>query len=592
MRRINVRSAHKHARVVVMDRDREAVGKLLKELRDLGYNAESIEQTKVLLQKVKNDLIDVIILAVDAWGDGRFELIAVIKKLNRTLPIIAISSDDSLETAGKVREQGVFFYALKPLDIREIDIALKNALARAPTWQRPITVIEQTPARSELEHEILDIEEAGRVLKLSRNVLARLAKTGEIPACKIANRWYFVRNQVYEWMRLRAAANQWNYNRLILETMDEGVAVIDRKLKIISCNSAYLKALDVQRDQVVGEPCYRVSHRSVVPCDDPICPVRKAFKTQQAVKALHVNYDSEGKERYCDVVALPIKDKHGDVHSVLEVIRDNTEMYILNRHLGSVMRFFARETKATLGAVMMNISALVDDTLSATIGRLKQREMLASSLCSLKLMHDMIRNYIVSYQSENGMLRCNKDRVDVTDDVIAPVITETAPLFQKRKISVGMKTSGAIFAYCDMELMKVALTNMIICAAKYARSGSNISCSGEMDNGHVVIGVSGVGDGVPHEKFHDGSEGCLDIDQRDMSEAEMGIHIARKIAELHGGILSIDTGYVVDKRHVSFEEFRMSEQYCHSARVDGKEFLTFQLKIPHVDVHREGGGDK
>ena len=393
-------------------------------------------------------------------------------------------------------------------------------------------------------------------------------------------------------MRLRAAANQWNYNRLILETMDEGVAVIDRKLKIISCNSAYLKALDVQRDQVVGEPCYRVSHRSVVPCDDPICPVRKAFKTQQAVKALHVNYDSEGKERYCDVVALPIKDKHGDVHSVLEVIRDNTEMYILNRHLGSVMRFFARETKATLGAVMMNISALVDDTLSATIGRLKQREMLASSLCSLKLMHDMIRNYIVSYQSENGMLRCNKDRVDVTDDVIAPVITETAPLFQKRKISVGMKTSGAIFAYCDMELMKVALTNMIICAAKYARSGSNISCSGEMDNGHVVIGVSGVGDGVPHEKFHDGSEGCLDIDQRDMSEAEMGIHIARKIAELHGGILSIDTGYVVDKRHVSFEEFRMSEQYCHSARVDGKEFLTFQLKIPHVDVHREGGGDK
>jgi PAS domain S-box-containing protein len=592
MRRKNVKAAHKHARVVVMDRDRETAGQLLKELRDLGYSVEGIEQTKILLQKVRNDLIDVLILAVDAWGGGRFELIPVVKKLNRSLPIIAISSDDSLETAAKVREQGVFFYALKPLDIREIDIAVKNALARTPTWQRPITVIEQTQMGKELEHEILDIEAAGKVLNLSRNVLSRLAKQGEIPACKIASRWYFVRNQVYEWMRLRAAANECDYNRLILETMDEGVAVVDRKLKIISCNSAYLKALDVPRDQVVGEPCYRVSHRSVVPCDEPICPVRKAFKTQQAVKALHINYDSEGKERYCEVVALPIKDKRGDVNSVLEIIRDNTEMYILNRHLSSVMRFFARETKATLGAVMMNISALADDTLSKTIGPLKQREMLASSLCSLKLMHDMIRNYIISYQVENGRLRCSKDKVNVADGIINPVITETAPLLGKRKISVDTNISGAISTCCDIELVKVALTNMIICAAKYAKSGSNISCSGEIESGRVVIMVSGVGDGVPHEKFHVSSEGGLDIEQWDMSEAEMGIHIARRIAELHGGIFSIDTGYLVEERHVSFEEFRRSEQYCHLSRANGREFVTFQLRIPHADVYWEDGGDK
>ncbi|UCG30155.1 MAG: PAS domain-containing protein [candidate division WOR-3 bacterium] len=591
MRPGDARSSRKHAHVAIMDSDRETVEQLLKELRKLGYKAEAIEQTKTLLRKVKNDLIDVLILAVDAWGGGRFELIPLIKRLNRSLPIIATSGDDSLETAGKVREQGVLFYAMKPLDMREIDIVLKNALARGPKYQRPITFVKPTRAENDRENEILDINEASRTLKLSKNTLARLAKQGEIPACRIGNRWCFIRNQIYEWLRIRAAGNQCNYNTLILETMDEGVAVVDRRLKIISCNSAYLKALDIPRDRVIGEPCYRVSHRSVAPCDEPICPVRKAFKTRQAVKVLHVNYDNEGKERYCDVVALPIKDAHGDITSVLEIIRDNTEIYNLNRHLNGVMRFFARESKATLGTVMMNISALADENLSATIDKSKRSEMLVSSLCSLKLMHDMIRNYIVSYQVENGRLQCNKSIVHIADNIIYPVIFETAPLLRKKAISIDTFIGNLKPTYCDVDLMKVAFTDMINSMAKYAMNGSKIRCSVETDGDFVMV-VSGVGAGVPHEKFQNLSDGSLDVEHQEMSDAEMGLYIARRIAEIHDGGLNIETGYIVGDQHVSYDEFRATRQYSHLEVVSNTEFIRLQLRIPHIDVHWDDGGDK
>ncbi|KPK73842.1 hypothetical protein AMJ87_00575 [candidate division WOR_3 bacterium SM23_60] len=575
-----------------MDNDRGSVELLLRELRNLGYKTEAIEQTNILLRKIKNDLIDILILAVDAWGGGRFELIPLIKKLRRSLPIIAISGDDSLETATKVREQGVFFYALKPLDVHEIDIAVKNALARKQTFQRPIAVVRQPVARSEIEHEVLDINEASRILKLSKKTLAKLAKQGEIPASRIANRWYFIRNQICDWMRVRAAGNQGNYSTLILETIDEGVAVVDKRLKIVSCNSAYLKSLDVARDCVIGESCYRVSHRSVVPCDDSECPVRKAFKTQQAVKVLHINYDNEGKEHYCDVVALPIKDKHGNVNSVLEVIRDNTEIHSLNRHLNGIMRFFARESRATLGAVMMNISALVDENLSATIGNSKRNEMLVSSLCSLKLMHDMIRNYIVSYQVENGKLQCNKSTVHVADNIIHPVIVGSAPLLQKKAITIDPNIAQLRPAYCDVELIKVAFTNLINTAAKYAASGSMIQCTAEADDSDLVILVSIVGTGIPYEKLRVVSDGGLDVEQQDMSDAEMGLHIARTIAEKHDGVLSIESGYLIGNKPVSFDDFRTSEQYSSLGRVNYREFATFQLRIPYADRHWEDGGDK
>ncbi len=591
MRTGDRRSLRKHAHIAVMDSDRECVGLLLKELKNLGYRAEAVEQTKTLLRMVKHDLIDVLILAVDAWGGGRFELIPLIKRLNRSLPIIVTSGDDSLETAGKVREQGILFYAIKPLDMHEIEIVLKKALARASIYQKPITLVKQTHSGNGLEHDILNINEASKILKLSRNTLSKLARQGDIPACRVANRWYFIKNQVYEWMRIKAAGNQCNYSTMILETMDEGVAVVDRRLRIISCNSAYLKALDVPRDSVIGEPCYRVSHRSVSPCNEPICPVRKAFKTQQVVKVLHVNYDNEGRERYCDVVALPIKDADGKINSVLEIIRDNTDIYSLNRHLNSVMRFFARESKATLGTVMMNISALADENLSTAIERPKRDEMLASSLHNLKLMQDTIRNYIVSYQAENGRLQCNKSTVDVVDDIIEPVISETAPFLRKRAISIDAVAGKSRPVNCDPELLKLAFTNMIAGVAKHAMSTSTIRCSTEIYEDLNIV-VSGVGVSIPHEKFRAISEGILDVEHKEMSDAEMGLHIAKKIAEIHDGVLSIETGHIIEDKNVPFDESRLHDRSNLSGRVSPIEFVRFRLRIPHVDVHWEDGGDK
>jgi signal transduction histidine kinase len=594
MRPENTRIVRKHARIGIMDSDREAVGRLLKELGIRGYKADVIEQTEDLLRKIKSDRIDVLILAVDAWGGGRFKLIPLIKKSNNALPIIAVSGDDSLETAAKVREQGVFFYAIKPLDVSEIDVAIKNALARVPAVQRPITVIKQPPAASELENEVMDINDAARILKLSTSTLANLAKHGEIPASRIANRWYFVANQLYEWLRIRAAGNQDNYNALILETMDEGVAVVDRRLKIVSCNSAYLKSLDVSHGSVIGEACYRVSHRSIVPCDESTCPVRQAFKKQQVVKVLHVNYDNEGNERYCDIVALPIKDIHGNVDKVLEIIRDNTEVHRLNRHLNGIMRFFARESKATLGTVMMNISALTDETLSMTIENSKRNEMLANSLCSLKLMHDMLRNYIVSYHVENGRLQCNKSTVHVADSIVHPVVVGAGTLLRKKAVTIDTSFGQLRPVSCDTELMKVALTNMINSAAKYAVNGSKIECSVETDKTDFIMRVSNVGIGIPHSKLQSLSADDLNTEQQDMSDAEMGLRIARAIAEKHNGMMSIESGYLVGDKPISFDEFWSREHSTLFGKVNYREYSIFQLRIPcvngrgKVEVKNEG----
>lgn len=114
-----------------MDSDNESALRLIKNLKAVHYDAEYIEQHHRLIKILQQEKTDVLILDVEAYGVKCYELIPLLKKINRYVPIVVTSADDSIETATKVRELGIFFYAVKPVNIKELDVVLKNALRRS-----------------------------------------------------------------------------------------------------------------------------------------------------------------------------------------------------------------------------------------------------------------------------------------------------------------------------------------------------------------------------------------------------------------------------------------------------------------------------
>ncbi|MGB3342071.1 MAG: ATP-binding protein [bacterium] len=573
------RKSPTHGRILIMDSDQETVKLLMHDLGEEGYRIEIAEYTNRCFEKIKNEQIDVLILAVEAWGVKGYELIPIIKKINSLLPIIATSADDSMEVAARVREQGVFFYAIKPLDMKEIKLAIKNALNRKFT-RRHAFLHKEAEKQKDLEDEILDLAGASKILKLSKKMVSNLAKKGEIPASRIGNKWHFIRNQLLEWLRIMAAGNQKNYGTLILETMDEGVAVVDKRLRVVGCNSAYLQALDVPRDRIIGEYCYRVSHRSNVPCDEPACPVRKAFKTKRPVKSMHINYDSDGNEHYCDIIALPMKDEQGKVNQVLEVIRDNTEIYNLNKHLSLIMCFFARESKKTLGPVVMNISALIDEKLSKTISEEKHNEMLLVCICNLKLMQDMIRNYMVSYKGEKGELHCNKQITDLYENIIKPVIEEFQPILLKTEMTVEISVKKQRSVYCDPDLMKIVFSNLIHNATKYGVKNTAIKCSLNIKEKDFELTVFNKGIGIPRDKLTNIFEPFTRFSRDGIRGTGLGLHVVKMIAEMHEGILKAESGYFISGRPVAYDEFYADTNLCKMKKKDLEKFARFILTIP------------
>ena len=322
-----------------------------------------------------------------------------------------------------------------------------------------------------------------------------------------------------------------------------------------------------------------------MPCDEPACPVRKAFKTQRPVKSMHINYDSDGNEHYCDVIALPIKDEQGKVKQVLEVIRDNTEIYNLNKHLSLIMSFFARESKKTLGPVVMNISALIDEKLSRTISQKKHYEMLLACICNLKLMQDMIRNYIISYRGEKKELECNRQYTDLYENIMKPVIKELQPIFFKREMAIEIDIKKQRLVYCDPDLVKILFSNLIHNAAKYGLSNTTIQCSVDINDKEFKLTVFNKGRGIPRDKLMNIFEPYTRFNRDGIRGTGLGLHVVKMIADMHNGLLKSESGFIVRGQPVPYDEFCADAKLCTMKKKDLEKFARFILIIPtHVDA--------
>ena len=51
--------------------------------------------------------------------------------------------------------------------------------------------------------EILTLDEAAKFLKIGRNTLYSLARTGEVPARKMGREWRFVSSALVDWLLLK-----------------------------------------------------------------------------------------------------------------------------------------------------------------------------------------------------------------------------------------------------------------------------------------------------------------------------------------------------------------------------------------------------
>lgn len=115
--------------------------------------------------------------------------------------------------------------------------------------------------------------------------------------------------------------------RDLINSFSDAVYIIDvRDYRVLACNNAFLEKYDFSEEQVLGRPCYELTHNLSHPCVDAldICPLAETLKTGKHSRAEHIHFLANGETRYEEISTSPIFEKSGEILKVVSVARDIT----------------------------------------------------------------------------------------------------------------------------------------------------------------------------------------------------------------------------------------------------------------------------
>jgi two-component system cell cycle sensor histidine kinase/response regulator CckA len=122
--------------------------------------------------------------------------------------------------------------------------------------------------------------------------------------------------------------------RSILESIDESLVVLDADYRVLSANRAFCEHAGLPLEEAKGRHCYELLHMSASPCfeEGGDCSARRVFESGEPSSSTHTHTDGE-KIIYVETKTYPMRDEHGRVNTVIQVIHDVTERRKLEEQL-------------------------------------------------------------------------------------------------------------------------------------------------------------------------------------------------------------------------------------------------------------------
>ena len=137
--------------VLMAYQDDSWVESLTEVFHDKRYRVETARMVSEILQRIRGMNSSVVLLDDEIEGIKACDLIPLLKKLNPRAQIIVLSAEESIGVAKRLRGAGIFYQAMKPVDVEEIHSAVSCAFEKIEReqpegWFFPFLIPGAVPA--------------------------------------------------------------------------------------------------------------------------------------------------------------------------------------------------------------------------------------------------------------------------------------------------------------------------------------------------------------------------------------------------------------------------------------------------------------
>lgn len=330
--------------------------------------------------------------------------------------------------------------------------------------------------------------------------------------------------------------------RLLIEGVtDYAVFMIDSQGLVTSWNTGAERIKGYSRDEILGKHFSRFYTARDLEAGKPWEELALARRTGRAEdEGWRVR--KNGEHFWARVVITALYDVKERLVGFAKVTQDLTErrhlrdMEKASQHVNEFLGMLAHELRNPLAPIRFAVNLMgnkpATDPAQETMRQMIDRQ-------SAHLAH-IVEDLMDISRVSRGKLRILRETVDMVAvlhqaiETAMPSITSAQHTIQIDVLQDSLPVSG------DFHRLTQILTNLLNNAARYSAPGGKISVNARTENSWVVVDVSDTGQGIEPEMieriFDMFVQGRSPL-QRVGSGLGVGLALARRLAELHGGSL-------------------------------------------------------
>jgi two-component system NtrC family sensor kinase len=370
--------------------------------------------------------------------------------------------------------------------------------------------------------------------------------------------------------RLKSAEEQLAFEKqfsdFLIHQSTAAIVIINTDFTIVELNEPYLKAVNKSKEEVIGKHCYQISHGFSVPCSSAQpgmkCPMVETLRTRMSSHVIHDHPHPEKGSTFCDLVALPLLDRNGEISRIIEVWRDITDevSHSWTKHIkemkSDLQKLVQEDRMISLGKL---VASCVHEINNPIQGLLTFTYLMLEILAERKPSPEDIEQFkhhllFMSKELErcgnivSGLLSFSRENpkefkeIDL-NDVLNSVITLTRHKMVLRNIELTTHLyQGLLIIRGDERELQQCFLNLIFNAIEAMPKGGKLQILSELesDKKNVRVEIRDTGYGISKENL----EHIFDPFFTTKGEGEgtgLGLSIVYGITKNHKGNIRINS---------------------------------------------------